>query len=98
MQSGGGSRGNKLQLPPASQGVTAVAADSAAEAGGAAEARQFAEQQEQLAVAREQNRRLQQQLRQRGLVVQQQAGELSSLQAQLAAASVTSRQAISPHW
>jgi hypothetical protein len=98
MQSGGGSRGHILQVPPTSQGTKAVAADSNAEAGGAAEARQFAEQQEQLAAAREQNRGLQQQLRQRELLAQQQARELSSLQAQLAAASVTSRQPIPPHW
>lgn len=99
MQSSGGGRRHSLQLPSAiCQGAAAVAADSDADAGAAAEARQFAEQQEQLAVTREHNRGLEEQLRQRELLVQQQARELSSLRAQLAAASVASRQAIPGHW
>lgn len=59
-------------------------AEAAAE--GAAVARQFAEQQEQLVCARERGMALEQRLRQRDLLIEQQAQELASLRDQLASA------------
>lgn len=59
-------------------------AEAAAE--GAAVARQFAEQQEQLVCARERGRALEQELRRRDSLIEQQSQELNSLRAQLASA------------
>lgn len=90
---GGGSQasGAKLSHPGAAEaaageGALATRGAAAAEAEAAATARRFAEQQEQLVAARERSGALEAQLRQRELLVEQQARELSSLRAQLAGA------------
>ncbi|PRW61187.1 X-linked retinitis pigmentosa GTPase regulator-interacting 1 [Chlorella sorokiniana] len=92
---GGGSpaSGTKPPRPGAAvvgAGEAALVMDSAGQAQAetaaeAAAARRFAEQQEQLVAARERGSTLEQLLRQRDLLLEQQGQELASLRAQLAA-------------